>query len=251
MRWHTAILLGIVSYLVFLVHATPAQQVIAWVGGDNPQSLALEGASGSVWSGEAERASYQRRLLGRLNWHFKPAYLLLGKLAYDLELQQAGQELKGRLLIGIGGPYRLEGIDALLLARQLPEWLQQRQLRIDGKLRAQELDLAFTRERLQSVSGSLQWLDGSVQSPLKLSLGDLQADLSTDEESGDIKASIRDLKGPMGIQADVSLKADGNYQFDGKLKPGDGVDSGLVSALKAIGRPQPDGSVKLKYSGRI
>ncbi len=251
MRWSAAILLGIVSYVGFLVYETPARQAVVWLSGDGAQTPSLEGASGTLWSGEAERVSYQRRLLGRLQWRFKPAYLLLGKVAYDLELQQTGQEFKGRLIVGLGGPYRLEGVDALLLARQLPDWLQQRQLRIDGKLRAQQLDLAFTQEQLESVSGTLQWIDGSVQSPVNLTLGDLQADLSTDEESGDIKASIRDLKGPLGIQAEVSLKPDGNYQFDGKLKAGDGVDSGVAGALKAIGRPQPDGSVQVKYSGRI
>ncbi len=252
MRWTAAIALGIVSYLAFLLFHLPAEQATGWFSGSaSAQGLILEGPSGTLWSGTAERVSYQRKPLGQLKWSFKPSRLLLGKMAYDIELQETGQQLQAIFLTGLGDSYRLQDIDALLLARQLPEWLQLRGVRIDGKLRATELDLSFSQDRLIAAEGSLQWLDGALTSPMTLVVGDLQADLSTDDDSGDIQARIRDIKGAIGVQAEVRLNPDGNFQLQGTLKPGEKADPGLTGALQAIGRRQPDGSIQLKYTGRL
>jgi general secretion pathway protein N len=252
MRWTATIALGIVSYLAFLLLYLPAQQVAGWFSDTaSAQGLILERPNGTLWSGTAERVSYQRKPLGQLKWSFKPSRLLLGKLAYDIELQETGQQLEGVFLAGFGDTYRLQNVDALLLARQLPEWLQLHGVRIDGKLRTSQLDLSFTQERLVAAEGSLQWLDGALDSPLNLDLGDLQAELSTDDDSGDIQARISDIKGTIGVQAEVRLKTDGNFQLQGTLKPGEKADPGLTGALQAIGRRQPDGSIQLKYDGRL
>ncbi|MEJ2466596.1 MAG: type II secretion system protein N [Candidatus Thiodiazotropha sp.] len=251
MRWPAATALAIAGYLFFLLYNLPAQHVVGWFSGGNQLPLTLQGISGTVWSGEAEQVSYQRKPLGQMEWHFKPSRLILGKLAYGIVLKQAGQQLQGTFITGFGNSVRLEEVDALLLASQLPEWLQQRQIRVDGKVRAQQLDLAFTDGQLTAAEGSLQWLEGAVQSPLNLTVGDLQADLTTDEASGDITAAVRDLKGSVAIQADVSLKPDGNFQLKGKLKPGDKADPGLSGALQAIGRPQADGTILINYAGKM
>lgn len=247
MRWPVMTLLGIVSYLFFLLYTLPAQQVIGWV---NDDAVAFQGVNGSVWSGDASQVSYQRKPLGRLTWHFLPSRLLLGKLGYEIELKAGGQQLQGNLLMGTGS-LSLQDVEALLLAAQLPEWMQQRQLQIGGKVRLQQLDLTLSEGLLTAAEGTVQWLDGSLQSPLNLTIGDLQAELSTDEANGDIQAQIHDLKGSIGLQGEMRLKPDGNFQFDGRLKPGDQTDPGLSGALQAIGRKQPDGSIKLKYAGKI
>jgi general secretion pathway protein N len=252
MRLPALLFLGIASYLFFLLYNLPAPQVIGWLGlNEQAREVMLEGADGTVWSGEAKRLSYQRKPLGQINWSFLPSRLLLGKLAFDIELEDQGQQLQGRLVIGWGENLRLEHVEALLLASELPEWLQQRQVRIDDKVRLEEFDLTLTQGRVTAADGKVQWLGGALQSPLNLALGDLQADLSTDDESGDITAQIKDLKGSIGIAAEVRLKPDGNFQLDGSLKPGDKADPGLTGALQAIGRKQPDGSIQLKYAGKI
>lgn len=275
MRWPAATALATAGYLFFLLYNIPAQQVVGWLSGDNQLPLTLQGISGTVWSGEADQVSFQRKPLGQMEWHFKPSRLILGKLAYGIELKQTGQQLQGTFITGFGNSVRLEEVDALLLASQLPEWLQslalittggaedlllanqlpgwlqQRQISVDGKVRAQQLDLAFTDGQLTAAEGSLQWLEGAVRSPLNLTVGDLQADLTTDEASGDITAAVRDLKGSVAIQAEVSLKPDGNFQVKGKLKPGDKADPGLTGALQAIGRRQPDGTIQLNYAGKM
>lgn len=252
MRWPAAVTLGISGYLFFLVYSLPAQQLVGWLADSGAApGLQLAGISGTAWNGRANSLSYRNRPLGEINWRFQPGYLFLGKLAYDFELKDSGQQATGTLLAGLGNNTRVENLDALLLASRLPELLQQRQLRIGGKVRTEKLALNFSETQLTAAEGTIEWLDGSLQSPLNLSLGDLRADLLTDPDSGDITGQIRDLKGAIAVQADLRLNADGNFQVNGKLKPGDGADPGLTGALKAIGREQSDGTILLKYAGRL
>lgn len=252
MRWPAAVTLGIVGYLVFLIYSLPAQQVVGWLAdsGAAPE-LRLAGASGTAWSGEAQSVSYRNNPLGVLNWSFQPGYLFLGKLAYDFELKDSAQQATGTLVAGLGNHYQIQELDALLMASRLPDLLQQRQLRIGGKVRTDQLDLSFKERQITAAEGAVEWLDGNLQSPLNLNVGDLRADLVTDSDSGDITGEIRDLKGAIAIEADVRLKADGNFQVNGKLKPGASADPGLTGALKAVGREQSDGTIVVKYSGRI
>ncbi len=251
MRWPMITMLGFASYLLFLLYSLPAPYLVDWLTGDEAaQGITVQGTSGSVWSGAAKQVTYQRRPLGALTWDFQPSRLLLGKLAFEIELKEGGQQLQGTLLLG-SDSISLESVEALLLASQLPEWLGQRQIQIDGKLRVQQLDLSLSNGRMTAAEGRIEWLQGSLQSPLNLLIGDLQADFTTDEESGDIAAQIKDLKGDLGLTAEVRLKPDGNFQVDGRLKPGDQADPGLSGALQAIGRRKPDGTIQLKYAGRI
>ena len=148
MRWPAATALGIVAYLLFLLYSLPAQHVVGWFEESaSAQGLSLTDITGTVWSGSAERISYQRTPLGRLEWDFKPSRLLLGKLAYDIELRDTGQQLQATFLTGLGEGYSLHGIDAQWLASRLPEGLLQRGVRIDGKLSTTLLDLEFSQRR--------------------------------------------------------------------------------------------------------
>jgi general secretion pathway protein N len=252
MRWPAAVTLGVVGYLFFLIYALPAQQVVGWLANSEASSeLRLAGASGTAWNGKARSVVYRNGPLGELSWDFRPGYLFLGKLAYAFELKDTGQQASGTLLAGIGGSYRVQNLDALLLAARLPELLQQQQVRVGGKVRASQLALDFDADRITAAEGSVEWLDGSLQSPLNLQIGDLHADLATDPDSGDITGQIRDLKGTIAVQAEVRLKADGNFQLDGKLKPGNEADPGLTGALQAVGRQQSDGTIVVKYNGKL
>jgi len=251
MRRSAAIALGVGSYLLFLLLYFPAQQglgLASAVGLDIP--VRLDGIQGTLWSGEAASTSYQGMPLGRMRWHFKPFGLLLGRLGYRIELQGAGEELTGSVRTGLGGGYRMEELAGLLRAERIPSLLGQRQLDLGGSLDLEQLDLAFDGGRLSEAEGGVRWRDASLIAPVKLKLGDLQADLSNGENGG-IVAEIRDLSGPTGIKASANLAEDGNFQFKGLIKPGRNADPGLTTALKAISRSGPDGSFSVNYSGRF
>jgi general secretion pathway protein N len=248
MRWTPALALGLGSYLLFLLLNIPAQQALGWAM--QGQALTLTGASGTIWSGEADRASFNHIPLGQLKWRFSPLSLLSGRVGYAIELQDAGEKLSGILQTRLGGSYRLRNLQGLILADRLPQLMQQHQIRITGKIDLDQVDLDISNKRLASATGRIRWQAASVSSPLALKVGDLQAEITT-EEDGSIKAQIKNLGGTTVIKAEAGLNTDGNFRIDGSVKPGNGADPGLSSALQAIGRKKPDGSFQLKYAGKI
>lgn len=250
MRWPAAIALGLGSYLLFLLLNLPAQHALGWAGKGGALPLSVAGVSGTVWSGEAENASYQRIPLGQIKWRFKPLSLLGGRIGYTVTLKDAGQQLSGIVKAGMGGSYRLQELQGLLSADRLPQLMNLPRVGIAGKIDMNQLDLDISDGHLTSAQGRIRWQDASVVSPIALKVGDLQADLTTDD-NGRIKAQIKNLGGTTVINAEAGLNSDGNFQFDGSIKPGDATDPGLTGALKAIGRSKPDGSFQLKYSGKI
>jgi general secretion pathway protein N len=251
MRRRAALMLGIGSYLLFLLLYFPAQQAMGLasvMGLELP--FRLDGTQGTLWSGEAGSLSYQGMPLGRISWHFKPAGLLLGRIGYQIELRDAGQEITGSVRTGLGGGYRMEELTGLLEAERIPQLMGQGQIGMGGRLDLNQLDLAFDDGRISAAEKSIRWHDASLTSPVKVKLGDLQADLSNAEDGG-VKAEIHDLSGPTGIKANANLAADGNFQFEGSVKPSSGSDPGLTTALQAFGASRPDGSFPVKYSGRF
>ncbi|MCU7810568.1 MAG: type II secretion system protein N [Candidatus Thiodiazotropha sp. (ex Notomyrtea botanica)] len=251
MRLPATISLGIASYLLFLLLNLPAQQVLGWVSGSGSEiPLTFDRPSGTIWSGEAEKAIYQRMPLGKIKWRFKPASLLLGRLSYEIELTEAGQKVTGTAQARLGGGYWLEEVQGLILAESIPQMIGQKQFSIRGKVDMNDVSISYDDGRLNRTEGQVRWLDATIESPLNLKVGDLQADLTTDD-NGTIAAEIKDLKGATAIKAEARLSIDGNFQIDGTVKPSSRTDPGLNSALGVIGRKKPDGSFQLKYSGRI
>ena len=250
MRWPAAIALGVGSYLLFLLLNIPAQQAIGWANKDGALPLTMAGVSGTLWSGEAENASYQRIPLGQVKWRFKPLSLLGGRIGYAIELKEAGQQLTGIVQAGMGGSYRVRDLQGLMLADRLPQLLGQRRVGVAGRIDMNQLDLDISDGHLTSAQGQIRWQEAAVVSPVALKLGDLQADLTRADDGG-IKAQIKNLGGTTVINAQAGLSSDGNFQFDGSIKPGSDSDPGLNSALQAISSRKPDGSFQLKYTGKI
>lgn len=251
MRWTAALALGIGSYLLFLLLYFPVQQALGLAASAGMEIPArLDGAQGTLWSGEAGNVSYQGMPLGRMSWSFKPTGLLLGRIGYDIELRGAGEEVTGKFYTGLGGGYRMDGMTGLLLAEHIPQLLGQRQFGIGGKLELSALDLEFDGDLLSAAEGRILWRDASLVAPVKVKLGDLQIDLANDENGG-VKAEINTISGPTAIKASANLAADGNFQFEGSIKPSGSTDPGLTAALQAISRSKPDGSFPVKYSGKL
>ena len=251
MRWSTPLSLGIGSYLLFLVLNFPAQQAVGLA--DKAGVLApigLDGVQGTFWSGEAAGISFQQMPLGHVTWRISPASLLLGRLRYNIDLRDASQQLTGSVQTGLIGGYRLEALKGQVTADRIPQLIQQRQIRIGGRIELDQVDLSFEEGRLTSADGRIRWFDALIASPMKLKTGDLQADLSTETDGG-VKVDIRDLSGPTAIKASAILAADGNYRFEASLKPGSETDPALTTALKAVSHGNPDGSFQLKFTGRI
>ncbi|MEJ2622363.1 MAG: type II secretion system protein N [Candidatus Thiodiazotropha sp.] len=100
------------------------------------------------------------------------------------------------------------------------------------------------------AEGEVQWLGSALKSPFALKVGDLQADVETDD-AGVVQGKIKDLGGATAVNGELSLNPEGDFQVNGQIKPSADSDPKLDGALSAISKRSPDGSYQITYSGRF
>jgi hypothetical protein len=250
-RWSYG-LIGLGGYLFFMLTGLPAQHVLGWATPDSGSSppFTYSSINGSLWRGKMEALTVRGVPVDKLGWSFAPSQLFFGRIGFDIQIRHTGQELKGNVAIGMNDQYVLKDVTGQVPASMIPPLIDLAQIGIDGNVSLDLEHLTLEAQKITSAEGQIQWLNSALNSPFALKLGDLQADLLTDE-NGQVKAKIKDLGGSTSVDGELSLTTDGNFQVNGHIKPGTDSDPRLGSALSAISKRQADGSYQINYSARL
>ncbi len=245
------VLLGLLAYVGFVVATFPAERALVLLKQQAPaqtKSLRATGISGSVWSGQAGVLEFQGQRVDKLHWQLKPWTLVTGALALDLQL--TGKEMNGNagLSLSPDGSVLFSAVDLRLPADRVSSLLN---LPVDlgGRFSLQLDEAQLQGDKLQSISGELDWQRAAVIKPLAQSLGEYHATLSTDDKG--IQAVVKDKGGPLQLAGQATLNPDGRYRFDGTVLVRDTQQTMLVQGVRALGRPASDGRVPLKYNGKL
>jgi hypothetical protein len=253
MQWWSYGLIGLGGYLFFILISLPAQHVLGWATPDSDSSrppFTYGSIKGSLWRGKMETLEIQGVPVDKLNWSFAPSQLFFGRIGFDIQINHTGQELEGNIAIGMNDQYVLKDVNGQISANVIPPLINLSQIGLDGNLSLDLQYLSLEAQKITSAEGQIQWLSSALKSPIALKLGDLQADLLTDE-NGQVKAKIKDMGGSTSVDGELSLTTDGNFQVNGQIKPGTDSDPRLGSALSAISKRQADGSYQINYSARL
>ena len=251
MRWWKYLLIGLGGYLFFLLNGLPAQHILGWTSADAQKPPFTYGnIKGTLWRGKMEAVRLQSIPVDKLKWRFTPTELLFGRLGFEVEINHIGQLLEGNVAIGMGDLYQLENVTGQLPAQMIPPLIDLGQIGVDGQVDLDLQHLTVEAQQVTSAEGKIKWLGSALLSPFALKVGDLQADLTTDE-NGHVKAKIKDMGGATSVDGELSLTMDGNFRVSGHIKPGTESDPRLGSALKAISKSQPDGSYRIDFSANL
>ena len=249
MRWWVYVIVGCLAYLFTLIASLPIQHV-AYLLTSSGLPLVIGQISGTVWQGEAAQVSYQNVPLGPASWRFVPLGLLQGQIEYAIELNNSDHAMGGYItkdLLSDG--FRLSEFKGQLPADSLLKLSNQTNLNANGQLDLDLQKLQISHRQIISAQGEIRWLDAGIERPFRAVLGNLQFNLSGDEQA--IKSEIKQLDGPLQVNGELTLSPDGSYQLKGNVKPTNGADPGLISLLQSIGRRANDGSIRIDYSGRM
>lgn len=253
MRRYQLPILGITAYLIFLLMLFPA--ATAWsLFFPKGAPLQLQGISGSVWQGDATAVSWRGRAIGSLHWDLKLLPLLLGELGADFSAQSAQGYLQGEArvplafgsirLSGLKGQFPLAEVMPLMPSLPIP-------VAVAGTasldIRQLEIDLATLTA---DAEGRLNWHGAEVLSPQAFKMGNLQADITTDDKGG-VAAQLKDLGGPLKLDAKFQFKPDRSYSLSGTVAAGREADASLQQALSWLGKADSGGKHRLSLSGKL
>jgi len=248
------LVLGVLIYIIVLILNFPAERAYAyWKNSDKAsRSLSLGGISGSVWSGRADFGNIQGQSLENIEWRLRPWSLLLGQvgLSWSVSLSNPGG-VKGHgngvTSMGLDGSIDFSSLEARIPASVTAEMAGMAALRPSGIVTLNLQDVEWNGQNLESAKGQVVWSSAGVSMIQPLLFGDLSMVLETGDDQ--IKGVLSDSGGPLSIDGVLTLKDNGTYQLNGSVSARN--DNNLQNALRAMGRPGPDGKVKINYSGKL
>lgn len=244
-----AVLLFVVLYLCFAVIRLPADRVwpeIIKRAGIQNQVL-LSNGEGSWLAGTFENAVIFGHDFGSVSWCLKPLYLLTGAIRAGVTVQSNGIEVVGDVNVSPweAGLYKLNGT----LSSDLLNTLGFPGVPLSGEFKLHGVEVSLKKGLPSSSEGRIVWLKAGLKEPYDLTAGNFEALIKTDSEG--IKINASDTSGDVMLRAAGTVKPDGNYAINCEIGARESADPDLVSFLKIIGEPGPDGRVKLSYRGKL
>lgn len=250
MTTRSLILIGIVSFIGFLIASAPAAAVWPRVAPKLP-TLQLSGLSGTVLHGTAAAVTVGGRLVARpLAWQFSPLSLLGARLGFEIDGTLDGLRYAGHVARTLSGGTRIADLQASGSLRGLLALSGDVGLPLDG-------DASFDFEALDLVDGFPMRAIGTLQvagvrlslGPQPQPLGDLKLDIRT--EADVIIAQVTPLSGPLDIGGELRLFADRNYEVDLKVKAKPDAPAQVANLLRTLGQPDTDGYFRIKQRAAI
>ena len=239
-------LLGLAAYLVFLIAVMPAHWAVRFL----PREVETAGVSGSVWHGHAARIRYAGYRLDDVDWRVRAPYRLLwAQLPLRLRIEKGSVSGFTSLVLSPRS-LTLEDSDLNINLEVFERALRRFRVHLGGMpvhLAAETLELR--RAGPGAARGTMRWDQAAVRSPVALSLGTLNLDLS-DAEGGWVGALSNDSQ-EIRIGGRIRVGEGWAWSSEIRLAPGPRADERLRQALPLLGQPDRSGTVVLKASGRL
>ena len=251
--WLKYVLLAVVSYLFFFISQFPANKAYFLVEDlldDQDIPLEMFNLTGSLWKGSASTVIYDRQRFDAVAWEFHPLDLLTAKAAISLRFKSKDAALKGKFARTLTGDFVLNDVQANIEATELMKLLKIPAVKLGGNIALNLAHLELSGKTINYVQGRLLWSDAESKFPQKLTLGDVFADLSTQDDDV-IKVKLGDGGGPLELNGDLTVAPDGKYDLKGLLAARAGKQSVLGRSLGFMAKYDSTGKASFNRSGNI
>lgn len=235
---------GLVAYALALAVTAPATLIDARLAQASAGRLRLAEASGTVWSGTGEieirDANRSSGVAKSMAWRIRPAYLLRGKLQYEITLDRALRHFPVTISLS-----RIEVADADInlpaaaLGVGVPKLAP---LGLTGDMLLHIARLTLERGSIQG-SATLQWRGAGSAFTRISPLGDYELRLQGDGAA--VRASLRTLKGPLQLDGQGSWASGRNPAFQGSARVAPPQYQQLAPLLRMIAVERSEGRFEL------
>jgi hypothetical protein len=244
MTWLRAVLLAVLALtaLVLIAAFTVPASVIA----DRlPPPLSLEGVRGNLLAGSVDAIQFKRTPLGQLTWAFAPLALLRGEVAYDINLSGHGHHVRGRFGITPLRTAVLHHVEIEWPLRSLSNDIQW-----GGQLSA-SIETARVRHAWPDSAMATITVRHFMRPDSDIDLGSFTVELGAGSEAHQIEGHLRDIDGPLSVQATILLSGDHSYRVDGSLLPRAGTPEDIKDSFTFLGPPDISGRRAFQIAGTM
>ncbi len=233
---------GLLVLLLGLTLMFPARVAIHYF---LPDSVALSGIQGSVWSGSASSASFNGIYCRDLRWEMHPLRLFTGEISYRVSATPVSGFIESDIAVGFGAALNLSNLNAALPLELIAG--------IAG-LRGLQGSASLAFERITVMNGMATAADGTLQVanlivPIihRESLGGFKAEFFT--QNNGITASVEDTDRVLDLAGSFQLKSDRSYQFTGQVIALPETPQALRQQLQFLPPPNSRGQQEIRFEG--
>jgi len=234
--------LGLVAYAVFLLATLPASYVLARAQAAAPGTFEVRESRGTAWrgTGALSLATAAGRVeLDRVEWHWEPARLLAGRLAWSLAAHGPSLEARGEaarsptrwMLRGFEARGEAASITAIVPA--MAAWRPEGSMSVTAK----ELDSDGSQVRGEA---SIEWRAAAVALSDVKPLGSYRAVVNA--EGAQARFLIETLEGPLRIAGKGTVSPPTRLAFTGEARAEPAAGAALEPLLRLFGPVRADGA---------
>jgi general secretion pathway protein N len=238
---------GLLVYLLFMLIGFPAKHGTGFLQ-QQVDGLVLETVSGTLFSGRAGRLELKGLDLGPVNWSFRPAALLSGRLEYRLGFSGPLIQGGGYAGLGLSGSVYGRELDAALQHDPLVNHFSALPVQTAGEVRVRGVRFKLVDGFPQELNGRVDWTGAKILDPVVLDLGDVALELENADDalSGHISNS-----GQTGLSGELSLTPAHDYRLELQLVPGPDTPAEFVDMLASVAEARPGGAYLISDAGRL
>jgi len=244
LRPRTLIVAGIATLLLGLVLLFPARVAYRWFA---PAAVAFSGVDGTLWRGKAGDGQIGGVYLRNINWRMRPAALLTGRIAYNVDADTASGFLTADVALSPGGNVLATDLNASLSLQSMQQLA--RMSGLDGMLSLQFERLEIVDGLPVAASGTLEV--ANLRAPLiyRAPIGGFRAEFFT-QETG-VVASIEDTQAVIDLAGSLSIGADRSYRFVAQVAPKADTPADLREQMRFLGSPNQRGQYEMRLEGQL
>lgn len=242
--------LGVGTFLFFLISATPAAFVLNFL--PERDDYSIQGVSGSLWDGRFERVRVSGLGFGPVEWQLRASRLLLARADADLTVGLGDGRINGRVIASHDGALRIPEVSGQQIAlSRLAPLANHPPERISGEAGFQLQDIQVREGRPLAGRGELRVFDLGLNMMGRHELGTYTGQLEGSE--GQFELGFGDVgEGPFELSGNVDFRVDdARYELEGRIRPRESAPDNLSGALRYLGDPNEEGFYQLETSGQL
>ncbi len=236
--------IGLLTFVAAFVVMFPARVAYDWFV---PPAVRVSGLEGSVWTGSAAEASVGGLYFRELQWHLQPLRLFAGKLAARIEARPSSGFLEADVAVGFSGVVTLSNVNGSMPLSVFANMAGMPGLSGNASIQFDELRI---KDGLPiAADGTLAV--GDLVAPMvdASPIGGYRAEFFTNDDG--VVASIEDVNGAFDLAGSLTISADRNYQFIGKVAATEGTSDKLRRQLRFLGSPNDRGQHDIRLEGQL
>lgn len=238
----------IVFFILVLLVLAPAKAIFPYIT-DKVTGLTISHPQGTVWSASSKQIQFKNLALNNVSLSTNPLYLIAGKLASTIEVQDQELKIKGQFVLG-NSAQQVEDLKYELDASWLNQFLKSPINGLEGNISGviEEYHSDINQQTIKRVNGNGSWHDAVIHYPNTiLELGDFNYQLTTNEQN-QIRINVLENKGVLDLKGYIDFGLDKSYQLN--LNTQTELPENIKRWLTAFGKVQ-NNRIHIVWNSRL